>query len=59
MTRVQTQPSSDSSAMSLTALNDFSLVNGGLLNQLWRRTRLSGDALEWTHRRVLVAVLFA
>jgi hypothetical protein len=44
---------------SLKELSDFSLVSGGPLYQLWRRTRLSGDALEWTHRRVLVTVLFA
>jgi hypothetical protein len=36
---------------------DFSLISGGPLYQLWRHTRLAGDALQWTHRRVLVAVL--
>ena len=40
-------------------LGDFSLVSGGPLYRLWQRTRLSGDALELTHRRVLVTVLFA
>jgi hypothetical protein len=49
----------DASQASLKALGDFSLVSGGPLYQLWRRTGLSGDALEWTHRRVLVTVLFA
>lgn len=37
----------------------FSLVEGGPLYQLWRRTRLSGDALRWPLRRVLAAVLLA
>jgi hypothetical protein len=38
---------------------DFSLVLGGPLFQLFRRTRLSGDALELLLRRVLVITLFA
>ena len=38
---------------------DFSLVLGGPLFQLYRRTRLSGDALELLERRVLVITLFA
>ena len=38
---------------------DFSLVLGGPLYQLWRRTRLSGDALQLLHRRVVVMVLLA
>lgn len=42
---------------SLRELNDFSVVSGGLLYRFWRRTRLSGDALELIHRRVLVAVV--
>jgi hypothetical protein len=45
-------------ATSPNDLSDFSIVAGGPLYQLWRRTRLSGDALELTRRRVLVAVLF-
>jgi hypothetical protein len=40
-----------------TESSDFSLVNGGLLYRLWRGARLSGDALELAHRRVLVMVL--
>ena len=36
---------------------EFSLVSGGALYRLWRRTRLSGDALEFTGRRVVVAIL--
>jgi hypothetical protein len=38
---------------------DFSLVLGGPLFQLYRRTRLSGDALQLLLRRVLVITLFA
>ena len=38
---------------------DFSLVLGGPLYQLWRRTRLSGDALQLLHRRVVVLALLA
>ncbi|WP_206606363.1 hypothetical protein [Steroidobacter cummioxidans] len=33
---------------------DFSLVLGGPLYQMFRRTHLSGDALELVHRRMLV-----
>ena len=38
---------------------DFSLSLGGPLYQLWRRTRLAGDALELLHYRDLVIVLLA
>ncbi|MGN6553627.1 MAG: hypothetical protein ACTHLW_07885, partial [Verrucomicrobiota bacterium] len=38
---------------------DFSLVLGGPLFQLYRRGRLSGDALELLRRRVVVICLFA
>lgn len=38
---------------------DFSLVLGGPLYQLWRRTHLSGDALQLLHRRVIVLILLA
>jgi hypothetical protein len=38
---------------------DFSLVLGGPLFQLYRRTHLSGDALELLLRRVLAITLFA
>ena len=33
---------------------DFSLVLGGPLYQLWRRTGLAGDALQFPNRRVIV-----
>lgn len=38
---------------------DFSLVLGGPLYQLWRRTRLSGDVLEFLRRRVVVIAALA
>jgi hypothetical protein len=38
---------------------DFSLVLGGPLFQLYRRSHLSGDALELLKRRVVVITLFA
>jgi hypothetical protein len=41
----------------LKELGDFSLISGGPLFQLWRRTGLTGDALQMPHRRVLAAVL--
>ena len=37
---------------------DFSLVLGGPVFQLFRRSHLSGDALELLHRRVLAITLF-
>jgi hypothetical protein len=36
---------------------DFSLVIGGPLYQLFRRTRLSGDALDLVQRRILVIAM--
>ncbi len=38
---------------------DFSLCLGGPLYQLWRRTRLSGDALQLLCRRIVVMSLLA
>ena len=38
---------------------DFSLVLGGPLFQLWRRSRLVGDALELLHRRIIAFVVVA
>jgi hypothetical protein len=38
---------------------DFSLVLGGPLYQLWRRTHMSGDLLELVPRRVIVLTLLA
>ena len=39
-----------------TDTDDFSLVRGGALFRLWRRTRLSGDAMQFTRRRVLAVI---
>jgi len=38
---------------------DFSLVVGGPLYQLWRRTHLAGDALQMLNRRVIVLAAVA
>src|SRR5271157_2423485 len=38
---------------------DFSLVLGGPIFQMFRRARLSGDALELLHRRIVAIVLVA
>ena len=39
--------------------SDFSLVLGGPLYQLWRRTRLAGDTLDLLRRRIVVLALLA
>jgi hypothetical protein len=57
MTQIQTLTSAGPSEASPAALHEFSLVNGGMLNQFWRRTRRSGDALQWVPRRALVAAV--
>ena len=38
---------------------DFSLVLGGPLYQLWRGTRLAGDTLHLLHRRIIVLAWLA
>jgi hypothetical protein len=38
---------------------DFSLVLGGPIFQLWRRTRLSGGTLQWLPRRIVLLTLLA
>ena len=38
---------------------DFSLILGGPLYQLWRRTRLAGDTLQLLLRRVIVLTVLA
>jgi len=38
---------------------DFSLVLGGPFYQLWRGTRLAGDALQLLHRRIIAMALLA
>ena len=42
-----------------TEAADFSLVLGGPLFQLWRRSRLVGNALELLHRRIIAFVVVA
>jgi hypothetical protein len=57
---IDTRPQSATGANDQTPLqqlSDFSLVAGGPLYRLWRRTRLSGDALELPQRRVLTLVV--
>ena len=57
---IDTRPQSAAGANDRTPLqqlSDFSLVAGGPLYRLWRRTRLSGDALELPQRRVLALVV--
>lgn len=51
--------SSDSDSRPSREPSGFSLVLGGPLFQLWRRTRLSGDTLQMLHRRVLALTLIA
>ena len=43
----------------VTESADFSLVLGGPLYQLWRRSRLAGDALQLQHRRIVVLMALA
>ena len=50
---------STSTNTTLQALQDFSLVLGGPLFQLLRRTHLSGDALELMRRRLILLSLLA
>jgi len=51
--------SSGANETSVNELEDFSLVSGGPLFQLWRRTRLSGSELQLTGRRMVVLALLA
>jgi hypothetical protein len=53
------RPDSEINATSMPASPDFSLVSGGPLFQLFRRTHLSGDGLELLQRRILLVGLFA
>jgi hypothetical protein len=57
---IETRPHSALNASDtapLQQLSDFSLVAGGPLYRLWRRTRLSGDDLQLPQRRVLALVV--
>jgi hypothetical protein len=53
------QEGSERKASPMPELPDFSLVLGGPLFQLFRRTRLSGDALELLVRRITAITLLA
>ena len=53
------QQSSKVNTTQTTETPDFSLVLGGPLFQLGRRTHLSGDALEMLNRRILIISLIA
>ena len=57
MPKIQPEMSPGANEKSLGEPVEFSLVSGGALYRLWRRTRLSGDALEFPGRRVVVAIL--
>jgi len=57
MATIQPEASSSDSTKPPQDMTEFSIVSGGLLYRFWRRTHLSGDALEFARRRVLVAVL--
>jgi len=57
MLKIQNEVPSGAEATYLIDFGNFSLVSGGPLYQLWQRTGLTGDAMQWAHRRVLVAVL--
>jgi hypothetical protein len=52
-------PRATSQESPLNEADGFSLVLGGPLYQLWRRTRLAGDTLELLRRRIIVIALFA
>ncbi len=54
-----TQHDSAAPADSAPVTPDFSMVLGGPLFQLFRRTRLSGDALELLRRRILAITVLA
>jgi hypothetical protein len=56
MLNTQPETAARVNATLLTDPDDFSLVRGGPLFRLWRRTRLSGDALQFTRRRILAVI---
>jgi hypothetical protein len=59
MSQTQLQGPAGATHASLDALGNFSLVAGGPLYRLLRRTHLSGDEMEWTGRRMVVLALLA
>ena len=54
-----TRETTDATVVSLDALSNFSLVAGGPVYRLLRRTHLSGDELQWTGRRTILLALLA
>jgi hypothetical protein len=59
MARHESSGPAAGTASALDDYTDFSVVCGGPLFQLWRRTRLSGDGLQLTHRRVIAMVVLS
>ena len=59
MHTTQTESSSSANRTALHAWSDFSLVAGGPLYQLWRRSRLSGEEMQCVRRRMLFMALLA
>jgi hypothetical protein len=57
MSTIQPKAPAGPDAMPPAPSSDFSVVSGGLVYRFWRRTKLSGDALEFARRRVLAMVL--
>jgi len=56
MLEIQREVPSGADARALKDPDDFSLVAGGPLFRLWRRTGLAGDDMQVPHRRILFAV---
>jgi hypothetical protein len=59
MNTEQVRPPNTSNEPFAANLDDFSLILGGPLYQLWRRAHLAGDDLQLLHRRVLVMIMLA
>jgi hypothetical protein len=57
MPSIREERTSAGSVTPLDAYSDFSLVAGGPLYRLWRRTRLSGDEMRLLRRRMVFLVL--
>jgi len=55
----KTQGTAGAPDASLDALRNFSLVAGGPIYRLLRRTHLSGDEMQWTGRRMILLALLA
>ena len=59
MSETQLHGAAGTSSASLDALSNFSLVAGGPVYRLLRRTHLSGDEMQWTGRRMILLALLA